>query len=83
MPVVTVRFFAGAAAAAKCEQLEVEGNSVGEITDRLRIELGAAFARVLDGSSLLVDSAATHGDLGAIPVIDGTTIDVLPPFAGG
>ena len=80
---VTVRFFAGAAAAAKCQQLEVEGDSVGEVTAKLRTQLGPEFGRVLDASSLLVDAVAAHGDLGMIPVTDGTTIDVLPPFAGG
>ncbi len=83
MATVTVRLFAGAAAAAACQQLEVEGQSVGEITDSLRTQLGTGFGRVLDASSLLVNAVAAQGDLKAIPVTDGSTIDILPPFAGG
>ncbi len=80
---VTVRFFAGAAAAAGCKEVEVEAQSVAAVCERLREQYGPEFARVLSASSLLVDAVATGSDAAVPPLHDGTTIDVLPPFAGG
>ena len=41
---------------------------------------GAALDRVLGRCSLLADGTRVDGD---DPVRAGTTLDVLPPFAGG
>lgn len=80
---VTVRLFAGAAAAAGCKEVEVEAQSVATVCERLREQFGPEFARVLAASSLLVDAVAAGSDAELAIVHDGTTIDVLPPFAGG
>ncbi|MDT7583666.1 MAG: sulfur-carrier protein, partial [Pseudonocardiales bacterium] len=42
---------------------------------------GAALARVLDASSLLLDEVAVRDRSLRLPA--GATLDVLPPFAGG
>jgi molybdopterin synthase sulfur carrier subunit len=83
MSTVTVRLFAGAAAAAGYKSIELQATSAGDACDQLRAQLGPAFGRALDASALLVDGVAAHGNLSKTEVLDGTTIDVLPPFAGG
>ncbi len=79
--VVTVRYWAGARAAAGREQEAVEAGTVGE----LLTVLGARpdLARVLTASSLLVDGEAVRREDTGHALASGVTIDVLPPFAGG
>jgi molybdopterin converting factor small subunit len=79
---VLVRFFAGAAAAAGTdeEKLSVaEGATVADLLDRLAGR-GPALAKVLAASSYLLDAVSARPE---DVVSDGTTLDVLPPFAGG
>ena len=83
MASVTVRLFAGAAAAAGCKEIDVEADSVATICDQLREQFGPEFARVLNASSLLVDGITAHRDLDLPELNNGATVDVLPPFAGG
>ena len=75
-----IRFFAGAAEAAGKRQRDVDAS--GRTLAELRDELGAEsepLARVLGVSSFLADGApVTDGPLDGV-----TTLDVLPPFAGG
>ena len=80
---VTVRYYAGARAAAGLDQEIVEapeGGTVADVTARLRQLHGAHLSRVLDAASFLVDevSAGPQRRLAA-----GAVLDVLPPFAGG
>jgi molybdopterin converting factor small subunit len=80
---IVVRYFAAArdAAGSDSEQLTVRaGTTVGELADSLggRSE---RLARVLSRCSFLCDSIAVRDR--AQPLGVGTTIDVLPPFAGG
>ena len=80
---LSVRFFAGAAAAAGTEERRVEvtpTTSLGDLLDRLGAEGGEALTRVLAASSFLLDATAARREetLG-----DAGTLDVLPPFAGG
>ncbi|WP_338073936.1 MoaD/ThiS family protein [Kineococcus siccus] len=80
---LTVRYFAGAAAAAGCEERKVEVSPtapLGELLDRLAAEGGEALTRVLSASSFLLDATAARREtvLG-----EAGTLDVLPPFAGG
>ena len=79
--VVTVRYWAGARAAAGREEEAVEASTVGEL-------LGAIggrppLDRVLGASSLLVDGTSVRREDAAHPLPAGAVIDVLPPFAGG
>ena len=82
-PTVTVRYFAAAQAAAGTaeELVEIDDDtSVSRLIDRMgdgRPEL----ARVLARCSFLHDEIAVRDRARA--VTPGSTIDVLPPFAGG
>ena len=80
---LTVRYFAAARAAANAETetLRVEpGTTVAALVERLGAR-SPELARVLQRCSFLCDGIAVR-DV-AINLIDGQTIDVLPPFAGG
>jgi molybdopterin converting factor small subunit len=78
--VVTVRYWAGARAAAGVDAETVEAaGTVAELVERL----GAArpdLRPVLAVASVLVDGRAGAGD---DPVPAGALVEVLPPFAGG
>jgi molybdopterin converting factor small subunit len=75
---ITVRYFAGARAAAGVSVAELAGGiSIAELT----AGAGPELAKVLSASSFLVDGVAWRDRDAAIP--DGCTLDVLPPFAGG
>jgi molybdopterin converting factor small subunit len=79
--VVTVRYFAGARAAAGVESEAVPAGTVDELLDRLARRHGERLARILPGCSYLIDGVACHDRAAALAT--GCTIDVLPPFAGG
>jgi molybdopterin converting factor small subunit len=79
---LTVRYFAGAKAAAGRAE---EPIAAGRPLDAILAELSAgnpALARVLTACSFLLDGAAVHRD-DPVALPAGTTLDVLPPFAGG
>ncbi len=76
---VTVRYFAGAAEAAGCEQEDVVAASVGELRALLSAR-DAELGRVLGLCSVLVGGERSEPDRALAP---GDTVDVLPPFAGG
>jgi molybdopterin converting factor small subunit len=80
---VTVRYFAGAAAAAGRQDEVVAlapGATLGDLLALLADLHGGGLARVLDASSYLLDEV--HAEpTDRVP--GGTTLDVLPPFAGG
>jgi molybdopterin converting factor small subunit len=78
---VTVRFWAGARAAAGREEQAVEAGTLGELLGAIRGH--APLDRVLDASSLLVDGTAVRREDAAHPIPAGAVVDVLPPFAGG
>ena len=78
---VTVRYWAGARAAAGRDQEDVDADTVGELLGAIGAR--APLARVLDASSLLVDGAAVRRKDTAHPLPAGAVVDVLPPFAGG
>lgn len=80
---ITVRYFAAARAAAgsESEQLTMRpGATVSELVDTLGGR-SQELARVLGRCSFLCDGLAVRDH--AQPLQAGTTIDVLPPFAGG
>ncbi|NUO58450.1 MAG: MoaD/ThiS family protein [Hamadaea sp.] len=75
---ITVRYFAGARAAAGATEAELpDGSSVTELTSASV----PALAKVLSASSFLVDGTAWRDRDQPLPA--GCTLDVLPPFAGG
>nr|WP_322633602.1 MoaD/ThiS family protein [Glycomyces albidus] len=78
---VTVRYFAGAKAAAGRAEEQVDAADVGELTAVLADRHGPALGKVLSASTLLVDGLAAKDPATALPA--GVTVEVLPPFAGG
>jgi sulfur-carrier protein len=80
---ITVRYFAAARAAAgsDSEQLSVRaGATVSELVDALGGR-SQELARVLGRCSFLCDGLAVRDQ--TQPLRAGSTVDVLPPFAGG
>jgi molybdopterin synthase sulfur carrier subunit len=79
---VTVRFFAGARAAAGGVSSEpAEAHSLDELVQLLTDRHGERLGVVLKAASFLVDGLSCHDRHAALP--SAATIDVLPPFAGG
>ena len=78
---VTVRYFAGARAAAGCSTEAIEAGSVAEFVGVLTERHGERLAVVLKAASFLVDGLTCHDRQAGLPT--GATVDVLPPFAGG
>jgi sulfur-carrier protein len=81
--VITVRYFAGARAAAGVEEEELPINGphrLRDLTGQLGQRHGAALSRVLATASFLVDETAGAPDR---VIQAGSVVDVLPPFAGG
>lgn len=81
---ITVRYFAAARAAAGVEVDKVQvpcDATVADLLDALRAEHGPELARVLRRCSYLLDEVAVRDH--TAPLADASTLDVLPPFAGG
>ena len=79
---LTVRYFAGARAAAGGLSGEApDAPTLEALTHVLTDRHGERLAVVLKAASFLVDGLACHDRRAAIPA--GSTVDVLPPFAGG
>lgn len=78
---VTVRFFAAARAAAGRDEVTVEPASLAAMLERLAADFPGLDA-VLPRCSFLVDALAAKAPFD-VPVAAGSTVDVLPPFAGG
>ncbi|RKT52309.1 MoaD/ThiS family protein [Saccharothrix australiensis] len=81
---LTVRYFAGARAAAGVADEDVElpgAPTVAQVLDAVRARHGDGLARVLAACSFLVDGVAVRDHGVAVP--SGAQVDVLPPFAGG
>ena len=76
---VTVRYWAGARAAAGRDDERLQASSVTDVVARLSART-PALAPVLSLSSLLVDGRVVRTDMS---LADGQVVEVLPPFAGG
>lgn len=79
---VTVRLFAAARAAAGHDRVDVSPGTLAEVVNELT-ERYPGLGPVLPRCSYLLDEMAVHGDHRGITLVDGSTLDVLPPFAGG
>jgi len=79
--VVTVRYWAGARAAAGREEETVEAATVGELLGAIGTR--PPLAKVLGASSLLVDGTSVRREDTERRLPAGAVVDVLPPFAGG
>ncbi|GGM43389.1 putative molybdenum cofactor biosynthesis protein D2 (MoaD2) / thiamineS [Longimycelium tulufanense] len=81
---VTVRYFAGARAAAGVPEdvMDVPGGAtVADVLQAAVRERGERLGQVLGACSFLLDGVAVRDR--SIVVTDGGQLDVLPPFAGG
>ena len=79
---ITVRYFAGArAAAGGLTDEQLPASTLDGVVDALVARHGERLAVVLKVASFLVDGLTCH-DRQAV-LSDGSTVDVLPPFAGG
>jgi molybdopterin converting factor small subunit len=80
---ITVRYFAGARAAAGGTSEEtLEGRfDLTSLTEELARRHGTRLGTVMKAASFLVDGRTWHDQRVDLP--DGATVDVLPPFAGG
>ena len=81
---VTVRYFAGAKAAAGTRSEDVTvpaGATVDDLITALAADHGDALARVLAAASFLLDEVAVRDR--TLALAEGAVVDVLPPFAGG
>ena len=78
---VTVRYFAGARAAAGVDEEPAHAQTLDELRAQLAKVHGERLERVLTACSFLVNGVAAR-DL-STPLPPGGTVDVLPPFAGG
>jgi molybdopterin converting factor small subunit len=79
---LTIRYFAGARAAAggvRSEPLEAE--TLDDLKQLLTDRHGAQLSVVLKAASFLVNGLHCHDHKALLP--GEATIDVLPPFAGG
>ena len=76
----TVRYFAAARAAAGLTSEEIPAASVKELVDEAQAR-HPALARILTACSYLVDGLACRDATTALT--GASTVDVLPPFAGG
>ncbi|MEV4345356.1 MoaD/ThiS family protein [Actinoplanes sp. NPDC049596] len=82
MAQLTVRYFAGARAAAHGTSTEpVEATSLDDLKQTLTTRHGERLGVVLKAASFLVDGLTCHDPQAPLPT--DATIDVLPPFAGG
>ncbi|MGY1916688.1 MoaD/ThiS family protein [Blastococcus sp. HT6-30] len=78
---VTVRYFAGARAAAGVATEAREAGTLDELVGQIVSDHGERLERVLTACSFLVDGAQARDRAAALS--PGSVVDVLPPFAGG
>jgi sulfur-carrier protein len=78
---VTVRYFAGARAAAGVDTEIRAATTLDELVGQLVDSHGEKLERVLTACSFLVDGTQTRDR--SLVLEPGATVDVLPPFAGG
>jgi molybdopterin converting factor small subunit len=79
--VPTFRFFAAARAAAGVPEEDLPSGTLGDLVDALARRHGERLAIVLKASSFLVDGVSCREP--STVVDTRSTVDVLPPFAGG
>ena len=78
---VTVRYFAGARAAAGVENESRSAHTLQELLDQMTAAHGERLAKVLAACSFLVDGTSTRDR--TVSLSPDAVVDVLPPFAGG
>ncbi|MDR3082399.1 MAG: MoaD/ThiS family protein [Streptomyces sp.] len=83
-PSGTIRYWAAAKAEAGTAQEPYRATTLAQALEQARSRHSDRFARLLGHCSFLVDGTpAGRRDHAAIPLAEGGTVEVLPPFAGG
>lgn len=77
---VIVRFYAAARDAAGSAEISVSPRSLSELLHEISQD-NSRLSQVLERCSFLVDGAICHDR--SVEIRAGSTVDVLPPFAGG
>lgn len=83
---VTLRYWAAAKEAAGTAEETVEAATLADALTAVRHRHAgtARFAQVLQRCSYVVDgNPVGRRAPGSVPLAEGSTIEVLPPFAGG
>lgn len=78
---VTVRFFAAASAAAGTEEEQFQPGTLQEVIDAALHKYGEPMEVIMPACSFLLAGVAMNDRDAVVPA--GSTLDVLPPFAGG
>ena len=81
--IITVRYFGGARSATGTDRELVDISpeaALSTLINQLRKHHGERLGRILEAASFLVDEVSATPQQ---PLVDGSTVDVLPPFAGG
>ena len=76
----TIRYWAAARAAAGVPEEPYDGSTLADVQAASIRSHGPDLARVFAVASFLVDGVRTDP---AAALVDGGTVEVLPPFAGG
>jgi sulfur-carrier protein len=80
----TIRYWAAARAAAGVAEERYDAETLAEAILAVRDRHGPELAKVLDRCSYVVDEAPVGGrDHHTVTLVDGGSVEVLPPFAGG
>lgn len=81
---VTVRYWAGAKAAAGTAEEQVSAGTLAEVIDSVAAERDDRFARVLAACSFVIsEQPVGRRPPEQVSLADGDVVEVLPPFAGG
>lgn len=78
-PTVTVRYWAAAREAAGTEAERHPGRTLGGVLDAA-VDAHPELATVVKASTFLIDGRSADR---SATLEDGSTVEVLPPFAGG
>lgn len=76
----TIRYWAAARAAAGIPEEQYDGSTLADVLAMSVRSHGPDLARVFSVASFIVDGVRSDP---AVALVDGATIEVLPPFAGG
>ncbi|MDN5791391.1 MAG: MoaD/ThiS family protein [Micrococcales bacterium] len=77
--IVTVRYWAGARAVAGVDADQHAGATVGDVLESV-VSSHPDLRRIATVATFLLDGRHAERDT---PVVEGVTLEVLPPFAGG
>jgi molybdopterin converting factor small subunit len=77
---ITVRFFAAAREAVGSSEIQLDAGNLEELIDICTRD-DVRLRKVLDQCSFLINGLIAHNR--HVPLAKGSTVDVLPPFAGG